>query len=131
MGGGSVNGKRADVRNIFDLQSENDYEDDEYNRPINPTGLFSAGGFGQITFFKQNLAMMSQMEDINDQGKQGSNFIRGSGAPTNEYDDGDSDHDSNVSDDSDQEDIDPLETFLSVLNLTEYYPLFKKERMDL
>ena len=59
------------------------------------------------------------------------NFDLGSGAPTNEYDDGDSDNDSNVSDDSDQEDIDPLETFLSVLNLTEYYPLFKKERMDL
>ena len=57
---------RTDVRNIFDLQTENDYEDDQYNRPINPTGLFSAGGFGQRIFFRQNTAILSQMEVLGD-----------------------------------------------------------------
>ena len=35
--------------------------------------------------------------------------------------------------DSDDDDImaDPLQTFLAALNLTEYWPLFKKEEMDL
>ena len=63
--GGTVNG-RTDVRNIFDLQTENDYEDDQYNRPINPTGIFSAGGFGQRIFFRQNVTLLSQMENLGD-----------------------------------------------------------------
>ena len=133
---------RTDVRNIFDLQTENDYEDDQYNRPINPTGLFSAGGFGQRIFFRQNTAILSQMEVLGDHQAPGgfiseqdsklSDFLRqinqnlGRG---NAPDDVDSDDSIESSDGEDE--IDPLETFLAALNLTEYYPLFKKERMDL
>lgn len=126
-GGGSVNG-RTDVRNIFDLPNDNDYEDDEYNRPMNPTAIFASGGFGQRIFFRQNTAILSQMEDIG--GKDtGGGFIKPD-APSPKPDDI-SDDSSIDSDDDDDEEIDPLETFLAALNLTEYYPLFKKERMDL
>ena len=41
------------------------------------------------------------------------------------------DSDSVISSEDDVGDVDPLETFLAALNLTEYWPLFQKERMDL
>jgi len=125
--GGTVNG-RTDVRNIFDLQTENDYEDDQYNRPINPTGIFSAGGFGQRIFFRQNTTILSQMEVLGDSQAPGG-FISEQDNRGNAPDDVDSDDSIESSDGEDE--IDPLETFLAALNLTEYYPLFKKERMDL
>lgn len=129
-GGGTVNG-RADVRDIFELPIQNDYdEEDQYDR-VNTTGLFAAGGFGQRIFFRQNTAILSQMEAIGDSADNKGGFLQ-KDAPGNTHEDGDSsDGDSIDSDDQDDEDIDPLETFLAALNLTEYYPLFKKERMDL
>ena len=43
----------------------------------------------------------------------------------------DVDSDDSIESSDGEDEIDPLETFLAALNLTEYYPLFKKERMDL
>ena len=43
----------------------------------------------------------------------------------------DSDEELIVSDDDDDFMTDPLQAFLAALNLTEYWPLFKKEEMDL
>ena len=74
-GGGTVNG-RADVRDIFELPSQNDYdEEDQYNR-VNTTGLFAAGGFGQRIFFRQNTAILSQMEAIGDSADNKGGFLQ-------------------------------------------------------
>merc|ERR1719197_191265 len=49
-----------------------------------------------------------------------------------EPDDPDLSDDPDVYTDSDDpDDVDPLETFLAALNLTEYWPVFKKEQIDL
>jgi len=73
----TTNGGRTDVRNIFEVQYD---DEDEYNRPLNPSGLFSSGGFGQRIFFKQNTALVEQMEAIEDENRHNDRFlgVRGS-----------------------------------------------------
>lgn len=126
---GNSSTKRTDVRDLFG-QQEMDYEADEYDRPINPTGLFGGGGFGQRIFFKQNQYIAGVIDDLEIGGKGPDKFI--SDQPEENGLDVGSGDDSDVYSDSDQEeDVDPLETFLAALNLTEYWPVFKKEQMDL
>ena len=106
-----------------------DYEADEYDRPINPTGLFGGGGFGQRIFFKQNQYIAGVIDDLETTHTKGpENFLNSN----TDYDEPD-DHDGSdvYSDSDDQDDVDPLETFLAALNLTEYFPLFTKEQIDL
>lgn len=43
----------------------------------------------------------------------------------------DSDEEDLIDSEDDDITVDPLQTFLAALNLTEYWPLFKKEEMDL
>ena len=106
-----------------------DYEADEYDRPINPTGLFGGGGFGQRIFFKQNQYIAGVIDDLEITHNKGpENFINSTG---DEPDDAVVDSDSVYTDTDDEVDVDPLETFLAALNLTEYWPVFKKEQIDL
>lgn len=121
----TTNGGRTDVRNIFEVQYD---DEDEYNRPLNPSGLFSSGGFGQRIFFKQNTALVEQMEAIEDENRHNDRFL---GVREPDPEPNDSNESELDSSDDDEEDVDPLETFLAALNLTEYWPLFQKERMDL
>ena len=106
-----------------------DYEADEYDRPINPTGLFGGGGFGQRIFFKQNQYIAGVIDDLEITHNKGpENFINSD----TKDDEPDDPEDSDVYTDTDDEvDVDPLETFLAALNLTEYWPVFKKEQIDL
>lgn len=126
---GNSSTKRTDVRDLFG-QQEMDYEADEYDRPINPTGLFGGGGFGQRIFFKQNQYIAGVIDDLEiNHHKRPENFIDSNETNDPEPDEGD---DSDVYTDTDDEvDVDPLETFLAALNLTEYWPVFKKEQIDL
>ena len=108
-----------------------DYEADEYDRPINPTGLFGGGGFGQRIFFKQNQYIAGVIDDLETHTKGPENFIT-SNTKDVEPEDPDLSDDPDVYTDSDDpDDVDPLETFLAALNLTEYWPVFKKEQIDL
>jgi len=125
---GNSSTKRTDVRDLFG-QQEMDYEADEYDRPINPTGLFGGGGFGQRIFFKQNQYIAGVIDDLEITHNKGpENFINSTG---DEPDDAVVDSDSVYTDTDDEVDVDPLETFLAALNLTEYWPVFKKEQIDL
>merc|ERR1711953_219882 len=124
---GAASVGRTDVRNIFEVQYD---DDDEYNRPLNPSGLFSSGGFGQRIFFKQNTALVEQMEEIENENRKNDHFL---GARESDPTDPNSDSNESELESSDDEeiDVDPIETFLAALNLTEYLPLFQKEKMDL
>lgn len=126
---GNSSTKRTDVRDLFG-QQEMDYEADEYDRPINPTGLFGGGGFGQRIFFKQNQYIAGVIDDLDMNHNKGpENFLNSTDTNDHEHDEVD---DSDVySDTDDEDDVDPLETFLAALNLTEYWPVFKKEQIDL
>jgi len=105
-----------------------DYEADEYDRPINPTGLFGGGGFGQRIFFKQNQYIAGVIDDLEINSKNPEKFISPDDTPVDEPV---TDSDDAYSDTDDEADVDPLETFLAALNLTEYWPVFKKEQIDL
>jgi len=121
---------RKDIRDVYDAdEDQTDYiyqNDYEFGTELNTKGLFTVNSFGRRAFFKQNSALTDQMENI-EADNNATSFLE-----NDEEEPLDSDEELLDSDEDPNEDkVDPLQTFLAALNLTEYWPLFRKEHMDL